>query len=202
MLNGLRLVSSLVAIFAVVAASGGAQAVTLRPNKATDDSVCDLTHDTNYYLGQKTLVPAVASSKDQIDAFFRLAGTFVASKCRNGQMLMVQGSSASNIDVRSLTELTNSSCAVASIVRTDIQLSFANVTEPGFELRCMILKHDDLVSKLNELEKSDPMEALKARMYEAVRKAEGSAPTGANSASKKDCGKVTLATLLGGGACK
>lgn len=26
-------------------------AVSLRPNKATDDSVCDLAHDTNLYLG-------------------------------------------------------------------------------------------------------------------------------------------------------
>lgn len=32
-------------------------AVSLRPNKATDDSVCDLAHDTNLYLGSKTLVP-------------------------------------------------------------------------------------------------------------------------------------------------
>lgn len=178
-----------------------AHAVALRPNKATDDSVCDLTHHTNLYLGSKVLVPAVASTKDQTDAFFRLAGEFVGSKCRNGQMLMVQGSSSSSVDVRSLTELANSSCAVASVNRTEIQLSFANVTEPGFELRCMILKHDELVSKLNELEKVDPMDVLKARMYTAVQRAEGTAP-GPNAAAKKDCGKVTLATLFGGGSCK
>jgi len=180
-----------------------ALAVALRPNKSTDDSVCDLTHHTNLYLGSTMLIPAVATQQDQADAYFRLAAQFVASKCRNGQMLMVQGSSSSNIDARSLTELANSSCAVASIARTEIQLSFANVTEPGFELRCTILKRDELVSRLNELEKTDPMDALRARMLDAVRKAEGSTSSvGPNAASKKDCGKVTLATLFGGGACK
>ena len=94
-----------------------ALAVALRPNKTTDDSVCDLTHHTNLYLGSKTLVPSVAQTNDKVAAYFRLAGEFVAGKCKNGQLLMLQGDSASNVDVRSLTELANSSCAVASIRR-------------------------------------------------------------------------------------
>ena len=186
-----------------LASAQAAHAVALRPNKSTDDSVCDLTHHTNLYLGSTMLIPAVATQKDQADAYFRLAGQFVANKCRNGQMLIVQGSSSSNIDVRSLTEVANSSCAVASIARTEVQLSYANVTEPGFELRCTILKRDELAARLNELEKTDPMDALRARMLEEVRKAEGSAaPNAPNATSKKDCGKVTLATLLTGGSCK
>lgn len=179
-----------------------AHAVALRLNKATDESVCDLTHDTNYVLGQRTLVPAVASTKDQIDAFFRLAGEFVATKCRNGQMLMLQGSSTSNTDVRSLTALAETSCAIASITRTETTIPFGDHARPAFDLRCTILKHDELVAKLNELEKTDPMASLKARMFEAVQRAEGSAPAGPNGVAKKDCGKVTLATLFGGGACK
>lgn len=183
-------------------ASLDAHAVALRLNKATDDSVCDLTHNTNYVLGQRTLVPAVASSKDQIDAFFRLAGEFVAAKCHNGQMLMLQGSSTSNTDVRSLTAVAEASCAIASITRTETTIAFGDRALPAFDLRCTILKHDELVSKLNELETTDPMETLKARMFEAVQRAEGSAPAGPNGVAKKDCGKVTLATLFGGGACK
>lgn len=179
-----------------------ASAVALRPNKATDDSVCDLTHDTNYVLGQRTLVPSVASSKDQIDAFFRLAGEFVASKCRNGQMLMLQGSSSNDTDVRSLTALAEASCAIASITRTESTIAYGDRTLPAFDLRCMILKHDELVAKLNAIERADPMDSLKARMFDAVRKAEGSVPSAPSSAAKKDCGKVTLGTLLGGGSCK
>ena len=94
-------------LFGILAAQQ-AGAVALRPNKSTDDSVCDLTHHTNLYLGSKTLVPSVAQSKDKVDIYFRLAGDFVATKCRNGQLLVVQGDSASSVDIRSLGELTNS----------------------------------------------------------------------------------------------
>lgn len=79
------------ALFANVIPTQQALAVALRPNKTTDDSVCDLTHHTNLYLGSKTLVPSVAQTKDKVDAYFRLAGEFVASKCKNGQLLMVRG---------------------------------------------------------------------------------------------------------------
>ena len=44
------------ALFANVIPTQQALAVALRPNKTTDDSVCDLTHHTNLYLGSKTLV--------------------------------------------------------------------------------------------------------------------------------------------------
>lgn len=183
-------------------AAQATHAAALRQNKATDDSVCDLTHDTNYVLGQRTFVPAVASSKDQIEAFFRLAGEFVATKCRNGQVLMLQGSSSSNTDVRSLTAVAEASCAIASITRTETTIPFGDRALPAFDLRCTILKHDELVAKLNELESADPMESLKARMYESVRRAERSARSGSNASSTKDCSKVMLATLLGGGACR
>ena len=198
----MNLRAATVLAFLAMSFAQAAQAVALRPNKATDDSVCDLTHDTNYVLGQRTLVPAVASSKDQIDAFFRLAGEFVATKCRNGQVLMLQGSSSSNTDVRSLTAVAEASCAIASIARTETSIPFGDRALPAFDLRCTILKHDELVSRLNELEKTDPMESLKARMFAAVQRAEGSAPAGPNGVAKKDCGKVTLATLFGGGSCR
>ena len=70
------------ALFANVIPTQQALAVALRPNKTTDDSVCDLTHHTNLYLGSKTLVPSVAQTKDKVDAYFRLAGEFVAGKHR------------------------------------------------------------------------------------------------------------------------
>lgn len=153
-----------------------AGAVALRPNKATDDSVCDLTHHTNLYLGSKTLVPSVAQSKDKVDIYFRLAGDFVATKCRNGQLLVVQGDSASSVDIRSLGELTNSSCAVASIQRTEVTLSLGDLALPGFELRCPILKHAELVEKLNSLERSDPLDSLKARLAASAQQGDRGPP--------------------------
>jgi len=199
---GSRLLSLAVAL-ATCFAVGSAEAVALRPNKATDDSVCDLAHDTNLFLGSRTFVPSAASKKDQIDAFFRLAATFVATKCRNGQLLIVQGATASSIDVQSLTEVANSSCPVASVTRSEVRLPLGDVTQAGFELRCTILKHDELVTKLNELERTDSMDALKARLASAAQQGDrGPSKTDMTSESKKDCGKMTLASVLQGGSCK
>lgn len=195
---------ALLALGVLAAVPAPALAVALRPNKATDDSVCDLGHDTNAYLGSKLLIPSAAAVKDQADAYFRLASAFIATNCANGQLLILQGSATSEIDGRSLTTVANSACAVASVVRSEVTMSLAGRARPGFELRCTVLKHAELVTKLNELERVDPMDALKARMYAALDEAErGSRPGAAAAGSeKKDCGKITLASLLQGGSCK
>ena len=83
----MKLVHCLVAACSVALLSSlqpTAEAVALRPNKATDDSVCDLAHDTIGFLGGSLLIPAGASQSDQVDAYFRLASTFVALKCADG----------------------------------------------------------------------------------------------------------------------
>lgn len=180
-----------------------AEAVSLRPNKATDDAVCDLTHDTNGYLGAATLVPAAASSNDQVEAYFRLAAAFVATRCRNGQLLILQGMADSAVDGSSLTQVAASSCSVSTVSRTEITVAFLGRAQPGFELRCTITKHDDLVLRLADLERSDPMDSLKARMAAAVQQSgQGPASGTPSTQSRKDCGKVTLASLLQGGSCK
>ena len=199
-----RSLSASAAVLGAMLHVASVQAVALRPNKATDDSVCDLTHQTNGYLGSKTLVPYVASTNDQVDAYFRLAGNFVANKCRNGQTLMLQGASSSAVDVRSLTELANTSCAVASVSRSEVTLTYGDMTQPGFELHCTIVKRDELATKLDELEHADPMEALKAHMYAPLQQGGRGTSSAASPgpSDKKDCGKMTLASLLRGGACK
>jgi hypothetical protein len=197
-----HLLSLSVALCAVMT-TGPAEAVALRPNKATDDSVCDLAHDTNLFLGSKTLVPSAAPKKDQVDAFFRMAASFIATKCRNGQVLVVQGATASSVDVQSLSEVANSACPIASVVRSEVRLPLGDVTQAGFELRCTILKHDELVGRLDELERTDPMDALKARLAAAAQQADrGPARPDASPGAKKDCGKMTLSSILQGGSCK
>lgn len=194
---------SLAVAVCVVMTTGSAEAVALRPNKATDDSVCDLAHDTNLFLGSKTLVPSSASKKDQVDAFFRLAASFIATKCRNGQLLVVQGATSSSVDVQSLSEVANSACPVASVVRSEVRLPLGDVTQAGFELRCTILKHDELLAKLNELERTDPMDTLKARLAAAAQQGDrGPAKSETSAEAKKDCGKMTLSSILQGGSCK
>ena len=149
------------------------------------------------------LVPAAASQKDQLDAYFRLAATFVSSKCANGQLLVLQGASSSAIDSASLPQVSNASCAAATVSRTEVSIPFAGKSEPGFEMRCVISKRDELAATLANLERSDPMVALKARLQAAARDpdAQARAPK-ASAEPKKDCGKMTLGSLLQGGSCK
>lgn len=180
-----------------------AQAVSMRPSKATDDSVCDLSHNTTGYLGSGLLVPATAAPKDQIDAFFRLAASFVASKCSNGQTLILQGLAAVSVDLPSLTQVANSACGAATVKRSEVSVPLAGQAEPGFELRCVISKREELAAKLAELERVDPMESLKARLAAAARDPGSNArASGSSAEQKKDCNQVTLATVLQGGGCK
>jgi hypothetical protein len=181
-----------------------AEAVALRPNKATDDTVCDLSHNTNAFLGGSVLIPGDAPYKDQFDAFFRLAATFVATKCANGQLLILQGSSSVSVDRPTLTEVANAACTVAAVSRTEVSVPFiAGESRPGFELRCVISKREDLAAKLAELERADPLDSLKARLQAAARDPSGSGRASAAPSDKnKDCGKMTLASLLQGGGCK
>jgi len=202
----MKLVHCLVAACSVALLSSlqpTAEAVALRPNKATDDSVCDLAHDTIGFLGGSLLIPAGASQSDQVDAYFRLASTFVALKCADGQLLIVQGMSGSSIAPVTLRNVASSACAAATVARTEITVPLGGRVFPGFELRCVISKRDELAAKLSQLEQADPMSALKARLQAAARDpAAGTANSSGVASEAKDCDKVTLASLLQGGACK
>jgi len=200
-----RLLISACAAALLTTLNDTAEGVALRPNKATDDSVCDLSHNTNGFIGGSVLIPVAASYKDKLDAYFRLAATFVATKCANGQLLVLQGSSSVGVDRPSLTEVANAACTVAAVTRTEV--SVASITpgesEPAFELRCVISKREELAAKLAELERADPLDSLKGRLQAAARDPSGSGRASAAPSDKnKDCDKMTLASLLQGGGCK
>ena len=180
-----------------------AEAVALRPGKVTDPTVCDLSPNTTGFLGGSMLIPAVASKRDQVDAYFRLSASFVAQQCSDGQILILQGMSDLAAATDSLVQVANSACAVAAVVRTEISIPFLGSSEPGFELRCPISKRDALAAQLGELERVDPMESLKARLQAAARGQSAPTPVSAIAPDqKKECDKMTLASLLQGGACK
>jgi hypothetical protein len=199
------LLTAVVAVAVAAATDDAAEAVALRQEKATDASVCDLGPNTNAVLARRVLVPGDAASKDQVDAYFRLAATFIRDNCGNGQLLILHGASGSQIDTASLPQVANSACAVASVVRKEVPYTYAGRSAAGFELRCTILKRDELTRTLADLERSDPMEALTARMSAAVETTQRDSRSNATSTqpqNKRDCGKVTLASLLKGGGCK
>jgi hypothetical protein len=167
----MKLVHCLVAACSVALLSSlqpTAEAVALRPNKATDDSVCDLAHDTIGFLGGSLLIPASASQSDQVDAYFRLASTFIALKCADGQLLIVQGMADSSIAPVALRNVAASACVAAAVARTEITVPLGGRAFPGFELRCVITKREQLAAKLSQIEQADPMSALKARLQSAA----------------------------------
>jgi len=89
------------------------------------------------------------------------------------------------------------------VARTEITVPLGGRALPGFELRCVISKRDELAAKLSQLEQADPMSALEARLQAAARDpAAGTASSSGVTSEAKDCDKVTLASLLQGGACK
>jgi hypothetical protein len=198
-----RLLISACAAALLATLTGIVGAVALRPNKVTDDSVCDLSHNTNAYLGGSVLIPGDAPYKDQFDAFFRLAATFVATKRANGQLLILQGSSSVSVDRPTLTEVANAACAVAAVSRTEVSIPFiAGESRPGFELRCVISKREDLAARLAEMERSDPLDSLKARLQAAARDPSGSGRAYTAPSDRKVCDRMTLGSILQGGRCK
>jgi hypothetical protein len=142
------------------------------------------------------LIPADAQSKDQVDAYFRLAATFVVDNCSPGQILIVHGDASQQVDLASLTQLANEACVASSILRSEVPFTYAGRSRSGFELRCPIQKKPELARKLADAERSDPTEALRARLA-GSRQVEQGAP---GTPAKRDCSKVTLATVLQGGS--
>lgn len=192
----LRIVVAVAALLLAASPQGAA----LRPEKATDASVCDLGPNTTPVLSRRMLIPGDASNKDQAEAYFRLAARFVLDSCKPGQMLVVHGQSSDPVDLASLTQLTNSACAVSEVQRAETPFVYAGRTRPGFELRCPISKFDTLGQQLSDSERVESTDALKARMLARAP----STSAASSPSAKRDCSKMSLATLTQGGSpdCK
>jgi hypothetical protein len=77
------IVLSTAAALTTVVMTTSSFAVSLRPNKATDDSVCDLTHTTRTSTWVEDLVPSVAHEEGQGRRVFPACRVSLSlSKCR------------------------------------------------------------------------------------------------------------------------
>ena len=116
-------------------------AVSLRPNKATDNSICDLGPNTTEGLTRLAYVSAEASHEDQVEAIVRIGSSFVTSKCSNGQILILHGKATDRLHTGAMERLSNSLCTASSVTRTSVPyVSSLNRSSEGFELRCPISK--------------------------------------------------------------
>ena len=177
-----------------------AAAVSLRPNKVTDDSVCDLAPNTTGFLGGIVLIPAASNYKDQVDAYYRLGATFVATKCMDGQVLILQAMADLPAAAAALSQIANSACVASTVARSEVQVPFMGGSEPGFELRCTISKRDELVARLADMERSDPLDSLRARLVSSARAPASTSAQGSDN--RRDCSRLTLASLTQGGTCR
>ena len=184
--------------------TSAASAAALQGGKVTDGSVCDLGPDTSALVAQKVLVPAKADVDVQAEAYARLASRFIASECSDGQVLILDSKDSDDVDSKYLPQLANSVCSAAEVVRqaTTSRDRIAGVSVVGFELRCRISKFAAYRAQVNAREASDPTDAFVLKMQQDVMVKAGATPAASTSPSKKDCGKMTLSSILTGGACR
>jgi len=138
-----------------------AVAVSIRPNKPTDATVCDLGPNTTSYLAKLVFVSADARPEDQLEVLYRAGASFVASHCKDGQILVLHGESARRLEASALEKIAASSCAVANIARTDVPyVSNLSKTLPGFELRCPISKQAQLSAEMDGMDRAESLETF------------------------------------------
>ncbi|WOB11121.1 hypothetical protein [Piscinibacter gummiphilus] len=157
--------SVLLAAAVAIALPAVSWAVSLRPNKPTDDTICDLGPNTTGNLGSLVFVPGNARVSDQADLLFRVGAGFVSSRCADGQTLVVHGDAARQLDQASLEKIAHSACASSTVVRTSVPFTTnLNRMVPGFELRCPISKQKQLADDLARLNQEESVEALAKRL--------------------------------------
>lgn len=192
----------IVAMFVVVAAHATTFATALRSGRTTDASVCDLGPDTSFVISSKVLIPASVRSDLQAQAYLRVATKFIADSCANAQTLIVRSEDSISPDPQYLPEVAARACVVADIQRTNITSQVDEREEHGFELRCVITKLDTLKTEVAERERTSPTDAFLAKLQQqAAASGSGESPA-PGQAPKKNCSKMTLASILTGGNCK
>lgn len=194
----------LAAAFGLTAAMSSATlGASLRPDKATDASVCDLAPNTTAVLGRKVFVPAYVSAEEASEAYKRLASRFIAASCSNNQLLILHSENSRPLDAKYLPNVAGSLCAVADIVRTGVSSAsgVSGEQQRDFELRCRITKFDEFKADFEAGEKRDPTDDFISRLQKRHGLSRQSAADG-EAADKTDCGKVTLSSILTGGNCR
>lgn len=162
-------------------------------NKATDDSVCDLSPMTSHKLFVRTPVPE--GTKNEQEIYARLALREAVKNCHDGQVLILHSDSASDFDANYFKAVADRLCQVAAVVRAPA----ATGREGAFEVRCPISKLDDAAGWLRGVETEKSTEALIADGAPKRARAAGSS----RSATPKECGEITFSSVIGrGGHCR
>lgn len=184
------------------AASGAVWAASLRLDKRTDATVCDLAPNTTEVLGRKAFVPANVRVEERSEAYMRLAFRFIAASCSNHQLLILHGEDALAPDAKYMPNVAGELCTSAEIVRTEVTSTSIISGEPlrGFELRCRITKFEQFKASFQANEMRDPTEDFIGRLQK--QRPDGQNLTGSKAEDKRDCGKMTLSSVFTGSSCR
>ncbi|NVD97714.1 hypothetical protein [Massilia sp. BJB1822] len=188
-----RFLSGMGSLLIACSLDAGAVSLSGRP---TDDSVCDLSPMTNYYLTRTVFVPVGTMAVSEI--YSRLALKFIEKKCKNSQLLVLHSEFGEYEDERSFRNVTSELCSVADVQRE----STATSEYPhSFQVKCKISKFQEARLRLAAAESEKPVEAMIAENAPSINgrdeKIEQSEPR------DRDCGKLGFGTVvLGlGGRC-
>lgn len=197
-----RRLSIIVAIVCCVLATSS-RAVSLRQDKVTDDSVCDLAPFSSVLLANraKLFVPATANIAALSQIYERLGLQFIAENCRNSQTLILEAWSDQPEEVSAFENVANTVCTASEVVKKKTTIQ-RGISFRGLEYRCIITKGDQLPTLLAELEAAHPIDSLRQAI--AVNKAPADRSASPGSSTKKDCSTLGVGSVLGmgGGACK
>lgn len=164
-------------------------------NKATDESVCDLSPRTTEKLLSHTFVEA--GTKDSLQIYSRLALRQITQNCKNGQVLILDSDDGHPRDASYFQDTANHVCAVAEIKR----ISTGTSEYPqAFQMKCTILKIQEAQAWLTKVESEKSTETM---ITEGTPQRAKNTSPGTQSSPNSNCDKMTLSSVFfGGGGCK
>ncbi|MES2353142.1 MAG: hypothetical protein V4568_01870 [Pseudomonadota bacterium] len=124
-----------VAAIAILAGSLPVYAVSLE-EKATDNSVCNFGNDSTDLVYRKLLNGVHGNPS----VFTNAMRKWIAKNCANGQTLLIGDDENKSLKKDRMEEVANSACQAADV-------TWQNIGERGFRLRCTITKLDELKLK-------------------------------------------------------
>src|SRR5262245_57024288 len=189
-----RLIVGLLFVAAFLMTWSRAEAFSLT-GRPTDDSVCDLSPLTSYYLGTKTFVQS--GTRDAEVIYGRLALRAITQNCRNGQTLILDSEDGDAFDAKYFQDVANRVCVVGEVTR----VSTGTAQYPqAFQIKCHVLKIQEARAWLLEAESAKSTESMIA---EGAPKRSQTRASSTSESRSKDCGKPTWSSIFtGGGGCK
>lgn len=178
-----------------------AQAWCLGPRGCvTDDSVCDMGHNTTNFLASRTFV--WSENPRKIEIYTRLSAAQILEHCKEGQQLVLHSDGRLSMDERILSDVAKSFCRVSGISRSPVHAvePISGEATVGVESKCIISKMEEARASYLEREKQTNTATL---VEEGNRNPAATAPervldtASRQTADRPECGRIGAGVLMG-----